>query len=277
MNLMFFNVFSISISLPNELETRMNINRGFLMKNSQCEEPSFDHVDVSQGLNDAYEDKVIYSCQGSFDKTLLTRRSRLLIYSSQFKNIQTTDSGAAIRYFFEIKGIQNINENLLKETIIKDCTFQDCNAREGGAIYAKIDQVYVIFEISDSKFLHNSATKTGGAIHIIGNNITIDRCQFTNNKALEGANDFYFNVYIFWSLELQDAPHGFSIENCNFECILYKDMLSMFYFTGNTYTMNFVGNTVSVIDTNSNPEKFVIFSNDPDSVVCIIHFFSNSS
>ena len=82
---MFFNVFSISISLPNELETRMNINRGFLMKNSQCEEPSFDHVDVSQGLNDAYEDKVIYSCQGSFDKTLLTRRSHLLIYSSQFK------------------------------------------------------------------------------------------------------------------------------------------------------------------------------------------------
>ena len=52
-------------------------------------------------------------------------------------------------------------------------------------------------------------------------------------------------------------------------------MLSMFYFTGNTYTMNFVGNTVSVIDTNSNPEKFVIFSNDPDSYDQILTFKDN--
>lgn len=86
------------------------------------------------------------------------------------------DSGAAILPMLKHTDT-NTNEYFSLKII--NCTFNNNQAKYGGALYTQIGGN----EIINCTFKDNTATETGGAIQINGNDNLIENCIFTNNKA----------------------------------------------------------------------------------------------
>ena len=70
---------------------------------------------------------------------------------------------------------------------VDNCSFQNNNAKNGGAIYNRKNATA---SISNSSFADNSATTSGGAVYN-GGELTIRNARFTNNEAQENGGAVY--------------------------------------------------------------------------------------
>lgn len=91
----------------------------------------------------------------------------------------------------------------------KNCTFTQCQGKNGGAIYMYyqcVKRFSCMISIKDSIFENNSADSNGGAIYIdLFGRMNLNNCSFRTNSAKYSGGSLYFN-----SLE------NYIIEKCNF-------------------------------------------------------------
>ncbi len=66
--------------------------------------------------------------------------------------------------------------------IVNSCVFNENTAEYGGAVHS-------VQTITHSSFNDNSATRDGGAVYLIDNAVTLERCSFTGNSVVRTAND----------------------------------------------------------------------------------------
>lgn len=63
--------------------------------------------------------------------------------------------------------------------LISDCSFDNCNAKVGGAIFLEANNS----NVTNCKFNKNEVGEEGGAIMLSGDNCLIDNCTFNENRA----------------------------------------------------------------------------------------------
>jgi predicted outer membrane repeat protein len=77
---------------------------------------------------------------------------------------------------------------------ISDCTFTGNSAVDGGALYAGMDSDY---NVTDCRFVENSATNEGGAVYCREfNGLTVTDCWFEGNTAVEGGAVYIRTAWI---------------------------------------------------------------------------------
>ena len=110
---------------------------------------------------------------GSDDSGSVWSDMRLTMKDCLFSNVTTTVRGGAIEVYIFAD--------------ILNCTFIDCTADYGGAIYVTSGCTAIV---TNCNFTGNAARKMGGAIYWGGANGKISNSNFTNNTASE-LNDIY--------------------------------------------------------------------------------------
>ena len=183
----------------------------------------------------------------------------------------------------------------LINSTINDCEFINNNASEGAVIYSR----YVL-NVSDSKFANNVAKRYGGAIGAYGENeLTLSRCDFTNNTAMEydtydygggavfvaGGSANYVSdcnftgnaAYAGGAIFIKSGiASDFSISNCNFinnNASVYGGAI---YFSSSTSgcVLN-VSNSNFVNNKALNNTGGAVFSNSPKSIILNSNFTGN--
>ncbi|KAK8881412.1 hypothetical protein M9Y10_004148 [Tritrichomonas musculus] len=150
------------------------------------------------------ENTFYYSCNADITRRFGEEWCVFNIYHSTFKSIHSsTENGGALY-------ITNKNKGAKGNILIYESTFNDCEAKNGGAIYIKTSQYVRFYNITKCIFNNNRALKTnsarttkaseettnvegfGGAIYFEAAYGNIEECEFNNNKANNG-NDFLYN------------------------------------------------------------------------------------
>ena len=113
------------------------------------------------------------------------------IKRSKFYNLYANATAGAI-------GIKGHDEDYKTKTIIEDCEFNNVSSlKNGGAIYLDINGITTRNDeviINHSRF-NNCSSQFGGAVLELGGKLTINECNFTNNKALfDGAAVYTSNA-----------------------------------------------------------------------------------
>lgn len=181
-------------------------------KSVQC--PQYDGVTtIVDGTDDDYPLKnlKVYSCNSVFKQNLEATQCRLLIFGCSFSISRIDSSGGAMYLkFYDVADVG-------AENIIESCTFTKCKAAAGSAVYIDGNKYATPFRFENCVFSDNECTSTysGGTIYAESVNLTLIKCQFTNNIAKEGiAVDFPYSTV---PNDKKDRIH-FLMDQCTFEC-----------------------------------------------------------
>ena len=177
------------------------------IKSTECLKPSGTNViDLSE--SQVYEaEKKYYGCNLQLNNRVDSNLSLVYLYSCTFNHIiSNTLNGGAIYIFNKGDGTPTGNNT------IDNCVFNDCQALNGGALFAETQQHTRFYNIKDCTFTNNQAQEGGGAIYFKAAFSNIDGCKFINNKAGTKGSDFYFLCN-----EQSDKENPLLIQYCSFE------------------------------------------------------------
>lgn len=165
------------------------INSTEVFKSITISECQFSNLASNQGGAIYY----IYTHNPSVSNLdIITNEHALLIQDSTFNNITSETSGSIC-----ILAPKGKSSRLIE---IKNCAFNDCkntglsDTSNGGAIYFSSSEVLRRFNVLHSTFSFCHSNSFGGAIYfnsILGN---IRDCTFSNNNALKGGSDIFYEA-----------------------------------------------------------------------------------
>lgn len=165
---------------------------GFFKSNGQnkmiqdvtCTQPeNVDFYDITEDPTNQGNTKgsyVLYACNNQKMQSLSFTNKILYIYHCNFDGCSSTGSGGGIYLKNVNKDIKNFK---VKNIIIQSCTFINCNAQNGGAIYYEINNDVSPLNIIKCDFINNQATTEAGAISFNGCDCICEECTFKDNYA----------------------------------------------------------------------------------------------
>lgn len=158
---------------------------------------------------------------------IISKNKLIALFSCSFSNVKSNDDhkGGAVFICLDYKF-----DDVYLPFFVYNCSFDQCTAFDGGAIYIDSLLSYVprIFEIKDCKFTSNKCFKSlegdtfGGAISIYSymNDFEISGCEFESNEAGNGGA-IYYSTYSSSSsfakeFLLSDDDFALRVSDCKF-------------------------------------------------------------
>lgn len=198
---------------------------------------------------DQYE--TIYGCNLNSTMHINAKECQVLIFKCLFQSLITHNNGGAIYIY-----LSDDSKFQEKNNLIEKCSFKQCKANKGGALYISTLQSSFNFDIIDNIFQNNEAMQSGGGIYLGTVHGNIFYCHFIDNFCLqkEGSDiTFEFTipeVKLTDSLNVQCNIFDHSRLNGEINSIFYFNHKEPVYFT-------FTDNTINCsLNTNTN---FYIF------------------
>lgn len=268
---MFF-VTLILISSSSELKgsNRKVPNEKKRIKDGSCyDKPTSNVIDISD-YTDSFIDNeyTVYGCNGETSKCFTTTNCRFLLYNSIFNSVTGQNGGAIYLMTY------GDSEFIKQANIITKCQFIKCqspNGGSGGAIYALLMDLSCEFQITDTLF-ENCQGRQGGAIYYLCLKGTIENCRFVNNIATSDGCDIFYTAYN----EPKDDTDRFSIINCQFEVSTgegsCKSMITMSANVNDKYNFHFKNNKITITNSNAN---FHLFDSTEDVFNGVLEFSGN--
>lgn len=125
-----------------------------------------------------------------YDEDNCTPSGPIIIKDCRFENLTAGNDGGAIHI-----DLDSASHHIKKVMNVINTNFTDCSSRFGGAISVMGGNL----SISDSNFVNNDASFEGGALYSSWSNVNITGSQFINNTGGKNAGALYFdkgNLYI---------------------------------------------------------------------------------
>lgn len=186
----------------------------------------------------------IYGCNLN-NKMISATNCRLLLYGCSFISLYSQMDPGAISLSFG-------DTNLGHDSIIDQCSFYNCSGSNGGCIKYYTDYFLSRINITNSLFINNTCSLSGGAISFSGGQGKIENCSFINNFAIKDGSAISFIIQKF-----ETVDSIISLQKNIFE-LHENNSVSLFNFNvlKNPFVI-FTYNTLNITDTNKN---FVLFS-----------------
>ena len=206
----------------------------------------------------------VFSDTASRYSTAIYADKDLNVQNSKFINLKSDFTGGAI-----------ILRDVTKSFTINNCLFNNVSSeRNGGAIFADVDAFSKNdgYEIIKSTNFTNCLSGFGGAVLQLGGKLTVDNCNFVNNRAIYDGGAMYTS-YTFADVKNSNFNGNKNLLSTQHGSAIFFDE-GQLNITRTTFTGNTGGNSAIYVYDSKYGINNNVFKSNKDAVVA---FFSKGN